>query len=353
MEDTLKEIAEKCVPEKLSIKEILNIPLIHASVMIQIHNNKIYSYKKTNEERNIQILRQLHETAKHHNLPNVIFVFNTMDQYSYPWCSHPIFTHAKLMSYPNCRHILAPCFSFDYLYKHKEKIYHEDSMLDILNKSQSYMTNIETWLKKEEKVSFIGGLYLDRKINTNFPTIKGVDAHIEDKSMWDEKYTNMSELSKYKYLLNLNGCGGGWSVRLKYLFMCGSLVFYITNYNAKEKNLNKLLFNKNMDRFIVGQRDDYSIYNLYNIEYWMLHSSIQNNIILATDVNDCAKKIEYYNEHQEEAFEKAKRAREYTSEILSKKNVMLYWKILLETYSSRFDQQLNKLICFNQFILPD
>jgi hypothetical protein len=350
MENILKEIAEKCVPQKILLEEVLKIPLFHASVAIQIHNNKIYTSLPLTEERNIQIVRQLVETTKYHQLPNVIFIYNTMDQYSYPSASHPIFTHSKISCSKDCRHILAPCASFDYLNKKNSKMYHEEQRLDIISKAESFMVTKDVWSKKENKVTFVGNLYKDRIINTRFPYIDGVEPNIICVRQDQTYYTDMSELPKYKYLLNLNGCGGGWSVRLKYLFMCGSLVFYIINYNAVERHINSLLHLKYMNPYIARRNNGYPIYNLYNIEYWMCHSDIENSIILATDVHDCARKLEYYASHEDEAFEKARRAYEYTKNVLTKENVMLYWKILLDTYRSRLDKQIDNLIFTNEFI---
>jgi len=107
---------------------------------------------------------------------------------------------------------------------------------------------------------------------------------------------------------------------------------------------------KYMNPYMVRRNNEYPVYNLYNIEYWMCHSDIENSIILATDVYDCARKLEYYASHEDEAFEKARRAYEYTKNVLTKENVILYWKILLDTYRSRFDKQIDNLIFTNEFI---
>jgi len=340
----LEKIAESVViPKTIRLEEILSIPSFHASVRIQILNNKIYTSHIITEERNIQILRQLVETAKHHKLPNAIFVYNTTDQYTYPYWSHPIFTHSKIYGHPACNHILAPCFSFDYLNTHDKNIPHEDTYKNLISSGEPYLKNTDSWDKKEDKITFIGSLYNDRKINTQFPSTKNVDINIINKSQWDINYTPMEELTKYKYLLNLNGCGGGWSIRLKYLMLSGSLVFYILNYHDLEKssNIKKL---RNMDKYLLQKSPIYNIYCLYNVEYWMLCENFHEKIVLVTNVNECAKKLEYYSDHKEEAFLKANAGQKYVSEILSKKNVMLYWKILLETYCSRIKEPMNDLI---------
>jgi hypothetical protein len=366
MNEILKQIAESCVPNIIKKEEIINMQIYHASCKIQIHNNKIYTSVPVTEERNIQILRQLEEVTKYHELPNVIFVYNTMDQYSYPNWSDPIFTHAKIKGSSACYHILAPCFSFDYIYQGKEKLQYEKIYDNIREKTESYMKNIESWNKKQDKLTFIGSLYEDRKINTLFPVMSKVEALIIGNSMHNEKCIDITELCRYKYLLNLNGCGGGWSVRLKYLMMCGSLVFYIIHYNSIEKNnIQKIQFLKPyIERTTIHIKNiginqlfekpnnmkNYKVYNLYNIEYWMCSKEFEKHIVLVSDNNDCVQKLNYYTEHQDEAYTKSKLARDYVNEILSKENVMLYWKILLETYRSRFTENMDTLIYNVPFI---
>lgn len=347
MNEFLKSIAEKCVgSKKLTVKQILELPLVHASCKIQIFNNKIYTSTHITEERNIQILRQLEEVLKNYSLPNVIFVYNTMDQYSYTNWTHPIFTHAKINNSPDCNHILAPCFSFDFLYKVKEKIPYEITFANIKKASSQYMESLGSWNKKESKITFIGALYKDREINSQFSNSPDVDTLIVNQSYFDKKYSEMSELSKYKYLLNLNGCGGGWSVRLKHLFMCGSLVFYITQFHVIEPHINHLLIIPEMEKYFIKYDIDKKcpVFNLYNIEYWMCVDDFEENLVIVNNTDDCRDKLDYYSKNPEKAYLKSKKAYEYVNTVLSKENVILYWKLLLETYSSRFEESADTLI---------
>lgn len=347
MEEYLNHIAEKCVgPKNITLKEILELPTFHASCKIQIFNNKIYTSTEITEERNIQILNQLEEVLKYYSLPNVVFVYNTMDQYSYTNWSHPIFTHAKINNSPDCRHILAPCYSFDFLYKIHEKIPYEVTYNNIKIASEPYMDSLESWSKKESKITFIGALYKDRTVNSKIITPNNVETNIVDKSYFNSAYSDMSELSKDKYLLNLNGCGGGWSVRLKHLFMCGSLVFYITDYYAIETHINSLLGIPEMKNYFSGYdvENNCPVFNLYNIEYWTCCESFKENLVIVNNARECSEKLDYYSKNPDQAYLIAKRAREYVNRVLSKENVILYWKLLLETYSSRFMEPIDTLI---------
>ena len=333
----LKDIAKKVVPKNLTLGQIKDIPDNYGTIKIQILNNKIYTSNIVTDKRGIQILNQLYNVTQYHQLPNVIFAYNTMDQYSYLNWNDPIFTHSKIYNDKQCNHILAPDFSFD------------ESLINITTDNKSYLSSEEEWYKKHDIFAFMGTLYKDRKINTQFPPIENIETNIIEKSTLDEKCADMSELINYKYLLHLNGYGGSRSTNLKYLMLTGSLIFYMLNYNAVEENITPLSYINEMKKYVFQKTDEYDIYCLYNVEYWMLCDNFQDFLILCRDVKECTDKLEYYSKHKEEAYIIAKRGQKYTSEILSKKNVLLYWKILLETYHSCFEESMDELIYFIPF----
>jgi len=340
IEQILGKIAEKCVPEKIPMKKVIDTKVHYSSLLIQILNNKIYTHIPITEGRHINIINQLKDVLKYHKLPNVLFIYSTLDQYSYPDWNDYIFTHAKPIHVP-CNFILAPCYSFDTV-NNDIKIY--DAEKDkIYNQSLQYMKSYEDWLKKEDVIFFTGGLYEDRKLNAKLPEIEGIKTFIQapnDKS----NFIELSDHSNFKYLLNLNGCGGGWSTRLKFLLMCGSLVFYNVKYHLVETHIN------NIDWLVIPNEviDNIPIYYLYNVEYWMYYKEIHDCIIVSFNVDECSKQIEYYKNNQQEGYVKAKKGFDIIHELLEKNNVLLYWKILLETYHSRCDYEVTEQLFFNE-----
>jgi hypothetical protein len=309
----LQNISEKVVPPNISLKEILDIPNYHATLKVQIINNKIYTNKAITEERNIQILNQLRETLKYYELPNTIFAYCTQDHTPDKNCF--LFSHAIQ---PNCnsKNIPAPCFTFDEFTPTDaiEKIYYDDAIISLYNHASTYMKSFETWEKKTDTVVFIGTLNADndRINNTNFGKIEKVEQIIKNNPypITRENYISREALAQYKYLLHLNGHHGAYSSRLKYLLMTGSLCFYIINHKGHEKPW---------------------------LEYWMFYEELLNSIIITKTTSDCKTVIEHFNNNKEAAYQIANRAFNIVHQLLSKKNVLLYWKILLNTYSSRFE----------------
>jgi hypothetical protein len=110
--------------------------------------------------------------------------------------------------------------------------------------NKSCLSSEEEWYKKKDIFAFMGTLYKDRKINTQFPCIENIETNII------EKCSDTSELINYKYLLHLNGYGGGRSAKLKYLMLTGSLIFYMLNYNAVEENINSLSCINEMKKYL-------------------------------------------------------------------------------------------------------
>lgn len=340
IEKILEEIAKKCVPEKIPIKKIMDTKNHYSSLQIQILNNRIYTFLPVTEGRHINIINQLKEVLKYHILPNVMFIYNTLDQYSYPDWDDYIFTHAKPLHVP-CNFILAPCYSFDTV-NNDTKIYDAEKE-KIYNQSLQYMNNYEDWIKKEDTLFFTGCLYEDRKLNIKVPEIDGVKTFIQDHHE-KSNFIELSDHTIFKYLLNLNGCGGGWSTRLKFLLMCGSLAFYVVRYHLLETHINNINWLLKPNEVI----DDLPIYYLYNIEYWMYYKGIHDCINISFNVDECSKQIEYYKNNPQEGYVKAKKGFDIIHELLSKENVLLYWKILLETYHSRCDNEVNKQLLFNE-----
>uniref|UniRef100_A0A6C0I3P9 Glycosyl transferase CAP10 domain-containing protein n=1 Tax=viral metagenome TaxID=1070528 RepID=A0A6C0I3P9_9ZZZZ len=341
MEGKLKQIVNNILPARIDITKVINNTNFHATLKIQIWKNKIFIEHPVIEDRHHKILQQLKDLVSQYSIPDVIITYNTMDQYSYPKLDDYIFTHARLNGQIS-NHILAPCFSFDKQEKKDTLVKYDSIHESICRKAEPYLANLETWSTKQNNLAFIGGLYEDRKINTTFLHINNVTPMILNQSQWSPNYIDQEEMIQYKYLLNLNGCGGGWSIRLKQLFMCGSLVFYITDYHLIQKDIN------NLERLIppYKMKNGVKVYHCYNVEYWMCSQEFKECIVLVKDVDECKERLEYYDSHPEEAYKKAKRGFEYVRDMLSKENVLLYWKLLLEEYSRRCNGIIKEQLFF-------
>jgi hypothetical protein len=322
--NVLTQIAAAVVPGSIPISEIFRIPYYHATMKIQIWNNEIYTERPITEERHMQILKQLADTLLVHTLPNVVFVYCTQD--GSPDQNRYLFTHAVLTT-RYTKNIAAPCFTFyDWNIEGVTDILrYEDTKQSLYNVSIDCMANANAWDQKEDALTFIGALTEQnyRIQNTQFGELRGVKNNIiNNLNPSLQTYIKREELSKYKYLLHLNGHNGAYSSRLKYLLMVGSLSFYITGYKD---------------------------FNAKWYEYWMFCPEIINNVVVTTTPEQCKQAIEYYNDNKEAAYEKANRAYIATHELLKKENVLLYWKLLLETYHSRLDKPPKEQLYFVKF----
>jgi len=201
----LRKIADKVVPETITLKEVLEIPDYHATLKVQIYNNKIYTNKEITEERNIQIMKQLSETLKYHSLPNTVFAYCTQDHT--PDINCLLFTHA-IQPYTNNRNIPAPCFTFDEYSPTSaiEKISHENAAKSLYENSKKYMDSYNNWDKKEDKVTFVGLVNddNDRIENTRFTNLtNNIEQMIINTTVpvTSENYISRDSLASYKYLL--------------------------------------------------------------------------------------------------------------------------------------------------------
>jgi hypothetical protein len=188
------------------------------------------------------------------------------------------------------------------------------------------MNDFHMWNNKIDEIVFVGSLTdaNDRINNTYFQNLKNVKPYIINQSADAGKhFIQREQLIKYKYLLHLNGNYSAYSSRLKYLLLSGSLVFYITNFKKSD---------------------------MLWMEYWMYYPGIIENIILASDVNQCEKAIEYFDKNRIEAFNLSRISYNTIHTLLSKENILLYWKILLDSYHSIIKNNINEQILFYKFI---
>jgi hypothetical protein len=325
IEEILKNITDVVVPTTIGLDEVLKIPNYHATLKVQIWNNQIYTDKTITEERNIQVLNQLRDTLKEHLLPNTTFAYCTQDHTPDEDCF--LFTHAVQLN-TNKKNIPAPCFTFDEytaVYS-KEPMHYDNVRQSLYEVSKPFMESIDTWNQKKDAIIFVGTLNNDndRLANTNFGNIPNVEQIIINNGNYiNDKYITREDLANYKYLLHLNGHNGAYASRLKYLLMTGSLCFYVMNYKGKFKPW---------------------------LEYWMFYKDLLDCVIMSKTAVDCKNATILLNRKRELAFEKAKKGFEIVHSLLEKKNVLLYWKVLLEKYTANFDRELTEQIYFVPYL---
>jgi len=325
VEEILTNITDIVVPRTIEIEEVLKIPNYHATLKVQIWNNQIYTDKVITEERNIQILNQLRDTIKEHTLPNTVFAYCTQDHTPNDDCF--LFTHAVQLN-TNKKNIPAPCFTFDeYTAVYAKEPMHYDNVRQSLHDvSKPFTESFDAWNEKKDAVIFVGTLNddNDRLANTNFGETPNVEQIIVNNGNYvNDKYISREDLATYKYLLHLNGHNGAYASRLKYLLMTGSLCFYVMNYKGQMKPW---------------------------LEYWMFYKELLECVITTNTAHDCKYAITYFNGKRELAYEKAKKGFELVHSLLEKKNVLLYWKILLEKYNANMDKQLAEQIYFVPYV---
>jgi hypothetical protein len=325
IEQLLNDIADSNFSKNIiiDINHVINLDKYHDTLVIQVFNNEIFTKRPVTEERHHQVLKQLKRASNNLTLPNCIFAYSTRDDY--PDKNDHIFTHAKLNN-SLTNNILAPCFTFD---SYPEKIpsnfiKYENSYSDLIHIGNKYIQDFNNWNSKENAFVFIGSIHTNnyRDVNTqikssNVPIIiQNLDAAS------GERFISRTELGKYKYLLHLNGNGGAYASRLKYLLFTGSLVFYITNFR-----------NNNHEQ----------------IEYWMNTEHFKSCIVLCNNTSDCNEKLDYFYNNITEAFNIAKKGYEYTFEILKPENVDKYWQKLLTSYNIKVKNYNNILIFSNKY----
>ena len=320
-EEYWDKIVKKILPRNIDIQNVLNIKKIPQTIFVQIYNNEIYLLKPLIEERHFGIINQLKDCLKKYKIDNTIFAYNTMDQYNN--LKDYIFTHS-LVDNNKSNHILAPCFTFDSYAEQTSNnfIKYDSTYGSLLTSSEHYIKSLTNWNEKKNNLVFVGSLTDNnyRIHNTNFssncivtPIVKNLSADSGNN------FISREELIKYKYLLHLNGNGGAYSSRLKYLLLTNSLVFYITDYK------NTILLHR---------------------EFWMCGDDFDDLIIFCDNIRDCENKINYYHTHGDITYELCKNINIFCKKRLSKNSILLYWKILLNNYTSRFIDRssFNKII---------
>jgi hypothetical protein len=256
------------------------------------------------EERQYSIFNQINDVCKKYEIPDLSFVYCTHDKPSF---DGPFFTHARKKGFET-NTILAPCFTFD--------SYPEGPTSNLVKYTETYdkiLSNNVDWFEKIDSCVFVGhiGENNNRLDNTNI-VFNNVKLELINQQASSEKFITRESLSKYKYLLHLNGNNGAYASRLKYLLGTGSLVIY--NSNSGHDN------------------------NFWE-EWWMNDEMFKHNhnFIHCNNKFEVVETINYFDTHQSECAEIAKNGMNFFKDQLNYENVLKFWSELLTEYSKRLN----------------
>lgn len=294
--------------ENYYLNEINNLP--HNFLKIEINNNiptPITFEVLPNghmEQRQQSIFSMIKKVCEKFEIPNTSFVYCTHDRSPF---DGPFFTHAKLKN-TITKNIIAPCFSLDSYPEGPNSItkYYEDTYLNLIESS-----NLE-WDKKENSCIFVGhiGENNNRLDNTNILLNENVKLQLFNQQSTATNFINREDLSKYKYLLHLNGNGGAYASRLKYLLGTNSLVFY--NYNSGDES------------------------NFWQ-EWWMMDDFFIDGVhfISCKDKFELQDKINFYHKNQQECQKISKNGFNFFKDNLHPDVILNYWRTLLIEYTKK------------------
>jgi hypothetical protein len=256
------------------------------------------------EERQYSIFTQIKDVCEKYEIPDLTFVYCTHDR---PPFDGPFFTHARIRN-SRTNTILAPCFTFD--------TYPEGPTSKMVKYTETYnkiLSNNINWSDKTNSCVFVGhiGENNNRLDNT---TIEFNDVKLEliNQQASSEKFINREDLTKYKYLLHLNGNNGAYASRLKYLVGTGGLVVY--NSNSGPDN------------------------NFWE-EWWMNDDMFKNrkHYIHCNNKYEVIDAINHFNTNQSDGMEIAENGMKFFIEHLNYNNVLKFWSQLLTEYSKRLN----------------
>ena len=218
-----------------------------AILLVQIlDGNVTFIEKKGFESRNQSIIDLLIKANKYKKLPDIQTLFYTNDFIEdnlLTKCPY-LYTFCKKYSYDTQ---LFPNFSFNH--------WNEASIGDYQEMYNYFINNNVEWNNKQNLIFWTGS------IKTNIIR-KKIHTATKDNNLFfinaiNERRTNnipITEINKYKFLLNMNGYSYGG--RLNYLFMSGSCVIILKNED-KEKTYNEYFY----DQFIPGEDYIEVVYN--------------------------------------------------------------------------------------------
>jgi hypothetical protein len=232
------QVKEKTKYTLNDLKKIFN-NFNEAILLIQIINGNIkYIEKKGYESRNQSVIDLLIKANNYQKLPDIQFLIFTndfIDNNLLNKCPF-LFTFCKKYSYQTQ---LFPNFNFNH--------WLEAGIDNYENIYNYFNDNIIEWNNKKESIFWTGNIKTNSIRKKIHKASKDYDLFFINSI--DNNKTNIipiTEINKYKYLLNMNG--NSYGGRLNYLFMSSSCVIILKN-NDKEKIYDEYFYNY----FISGE----------------------------------------------------------------------------------------------------
>lgn len=309
----LEDIAEWAIgDETYSREEIMNLPPHYLIIEIRSNNPSVLRCEKlTNgnmEQRQFSIFEIVKKVCSNYKIPDLIFGYCGYDRS--PDLNGPFFTHSRLRGIKT-RNILAPCFTF---YGYPER---NPEVIKLYTDSWSELVRFRSekkieWKDKRNTCVFVGSVsdYNNRLDNTTLALDETIDLEIINQPADSKNFITRESLSKYKFLLHLNGNGGAYASRLKYLLGTGGLIIY--NYNSGNESNFWEEWWMNEDLFIDG-----------------FHFISVNNKF------ECEKALLKYSKNESDAEMIANNGYKFFEEFLNPEKVEEYWFYLLKAYSKK------------------
>jgi hypothetical protein len=309
----LDEIAEWAIGDnQYNREEILNLPGYYLVVEIRSNHPSVLKCERLPngqmEQRQFSMFRMIENLCSKHQIPDLVFGYCGHDRS--PDTNGPFFTHSRIRG-TRGRNILAPCFTF-YGYPEKDpEIIKEYSQTwnELIDSDLRRETH---WEHKEDSCVFVGTIseYNNRLDNTTLSLDFGLDLSLINQSADSSNFISRESLSKYKFLLHLNGNGGAYASRFKYLLGTEGLVIY--NYNSGSQT------------------------NFWE-EWWMKEDVFLDgfHFISVPDKIECVEKLKYYFENQGQAAEIASNGFSFFKEFLTPETIEKYWVSLLSSYAKK------------------
>jgi hypothetical protein len=309
----LDEIAEWAIGgDSYTREEILSLPNYYLVVEIKSNSPSVVKCETLSngnmEQRQFSMFRMIENLCSKYQIPDLVFGYCGHDASPNP--NGPFFTHSRMKGTFG-RNILAPCFTFyGYPERNPEVIKgYEQTWSELI---ETNTDNKIKWEDKKNSCVFVGTIseYNNRLDNTSISLEPGLSLDLINQSADSSSFISREDLSKYKFLLHLNGNAGAYASRFKYLLGTKGLVVY--NYNSGNRN------------------------NFWE-EWWMKDDVFKDGIHFVSVSNkmECEEKLKYYFENQNFAEEIAENGFSFFREFLDPENVEKYWVSLLNCYAKK------------------
>ena len=333
---SLKNLAEKMVPAKVTYEGIQNCRNMPQTLHIRTFDNKIFvRYGLRGERRHVEIIEQLLDMVDAgYKLPSVEFKYYTMDtvylQDVGTTNGGAVFTFWNDEKYDDIPYrVLAPSSFFSgycsgKFMRDSPRVSYQDEMDRIIKFTEEKtmpFSEKENTLIFKGKTSYPYRQRLFKEIKEKISSVSEFLLHergLNENLQGNSEYQNPIEnLGRFKYQLITDGAPRGktprrsGTCRAKYMLATGSILIYITERGHKK-------------------------------EWWQYSPEIKNVIQYCETVDEAIEKIRWLEDNPEVAHEISVKGLHFVKNFLHKKNVLEYWYQLLTVYEKRCNFKIEK-----------